>query len=121
MEKKSYRTVFEVSVEKARKWIRAWIDSHGKGAVKGFLIDADELRAIIDESGAKYVRIYLGVNKALPQDRHKLLLVPVDEEGCDMCSRKKEASPTEAEEDSNVFDFTMPCPPTCDAVSPLHS
>lgn len=116
MKKKNFRTVFEVPLDQARKWIRAWIDSHGKGAVKGFLIDVDELRSIIDESGAKYVRVYLGVNKNLPQDRHKLLLVPVNEEGCDMCSKE-----VEEDDGSNVFDFTMPCPPTCDAVSPLHS
>ena len=117
MKEEDYKTVYEIPVEEAKKWILAWIDCHAKGSVKGFLIDADELRCIIDEAGAKYMRIYFAINEDLPEDNHKLVMVPVDEEGYDMVARK-----TNADDDgSNVFDFTMPCPPTCDATSALQT
>jgi hypothetical protein len=104
-------TTFEIPLKDAQTWAKAWAD---KGNfVKGFLIDASELRGIIDETGASYVRVYFAWDDTMePGREEKLIMVPANIDGNDMV-------PLDADH-SNVFDFTNPCPPTCDSKSPLY-
>jgi hypothetical protein len=105
------QTTFEVPLKDAQTWTKAWADRGN--FVKGFLIDASELRNIIDETGASYVRVYFGWDATMePGREEKLVMVPANIDGDDMV-------PLDAEH-SNVFDFTNPCPPTCDTKSPLN-
>jgi len=104
------QTTFEVPLVEAQQWVQAWTDRGN--FVKGFLIDADELRSIIDEQGASYLRVYFAWDTTMePGREEKLVMVPVNEFGNDMVPRDSDHS--------NVFDFTLPCPPTCDTSSPL--
>lgn len=106
------QTTFEVPLEDAQTWTKAWAD---KGDfIKAFLIDAEELKSIIEEKGASYLRVYFGWDSSMEPGRNeKLVMTPVDEFGRDM-------APKSGLPNSNVFDFTLPCPPTCDINSPLY-
>lgn len=104
------QTTFEVPLKDAQTWTKAWADRGN--FVKGFLIDASELRGIIDETGASYVRVYFAWDDTMePGREEKLVMAPANVYGNDMV-------PLDTEH-SNVFDFTTPCPPACDVNSPL--
>jgi len=104
------QTTFEVPLDEAKQWVQAWTDRGN--FVKGFLIDAEEIRSIIDEQGASYLRVYFAWDSTMePGREEKLVMVPVNATGNDLVPKDSEHS--------NVFDFTLPCPPTCDTSSPL--
>lgn len=104
-------TVYEVPLSRAETWTQAWVDRGN--FVKAFLIDAQELQDIIDEHGTRYIRVYFGWDETQePGRRERMVMCPVDVEGVDMIPG--------TEMPSNVFDFTQPCPPTCDTSSKLY-
>lgn len=113
MSEPTNKSVFEIDLSTAQNWVQAYVKSKGlQPCVRAFLIDASELREILDESKhVKYVRVYFGLDTQLPQNEEKMMLVPVNGMGVDMINEKGP--------NSNIFDFTLPCPPTCDRESPL--
>jgi hypothetical protein len=133
--KKEKGSVYEISLEQAASYTKAWADNKGAAFgndasvhaghfIKAFLIDAQELRDILDNTYAgekpSYIRVYFGLDEQQePYRREKLVAVPVDEYGIDMIKPKdaaKDADPL----NSNIYDFTLPCPPTCDINSGLY-
>ncbi len=78
----------------------------------------------LDENGAitdtlTGVRAYFAVKEGdedLPDDV-TALIVPVDLKGSDVITAKGVGS--EGEDDSDIYDFTRPCPAECDTNSPL--
>jgi hypothetical protein len=105
-------TTYEVGFTEAQEWVSAYQKGKTPGTIKGFLIAADELNEILNLSDqVKYVRIYFGLDEHTPENPAKLLMVPVDINGTDMINT------TGA--NSQIYDFTMPCPPTCDSSSEL--
>ena len=106
------RSVYEVSLTDAQKWVTTYVKDKKVDCVRGFLIDADELRYILkDTSVVKYVRVYFGADESYPEHPEKLMLVPVNGMGIDLIDTKGP--------NSHIFDFTLPCHPTCDRTSPL--
>jgi hypothetical protein len=106
-------TVYEVSLKDAQTWVKAYDQRIAAGATKSFLVDVDELNDIIAISDqVQYVRFYFGYNGAQREHPEKLLLVPVDANGVDMINT--------IGDNSQIYDFTMPCPPTCDMDSPIN-
>lgn len=104
-------TVYEILLSDGQKWVKEWATEGHK--VKGFLIDATELNDIIQDNKASYVRVYFGINTDLPAgENEKMIMVPVDANGNDMINVTDGPN-------SNVFDFTLPCPPTCDVNSAI--
>jgi hypothetical protein len=100
-----------VPISKAKEWTAAWRNAD-KGRswwvehnFNAFLVPLTDLTSLISE-GAKDVRAYMGIEN----DQIKLILVGVDAAGNDML------------DDVNYFayDFTSPCPPTCDRSSVLY-
>jgi hypothetical protein len=95
-------SLYTIPLEEAIQWTSAWRAARGSGAVRSFRIDVAELQEIISERGCMYMRVYFGMNS---EGDEKLVLVGVNEHDRDMISK--------------VYDFTQPCPSTCDNSSPL--
>lgn len=116
---KERKSVYEIPLDEAITLTKAWADQ-GK-FYKAFLLDAREMQDILNELGSRYVRVYFGWDVNQEEGRHeRLIMVPANDEGNDMLPNKHSVTHHQlTEANSNVFDFTLPCPPTCDVNSPL--
>lgn len=124
MPSKHDKSIFEIPLDEAVELTKAWAEQGN--FIKGYLIDAQELRDMIDEKGVSYVRVYFGWDVEMEKGREqRMIMVPADEYGDDIINTEPNDDDTELKDrpkpiDSNVFDFTMPCPATCaSAKSPL--
>ncbi|EDM38762.1 hypothetical protein PBAL39_21855 [Pedobacter sp. BAL39] len=110
-------SIFEIPLSEAETITKAWADEGN--FIKSYLIDASELKDMIDEKGATYVRVYFGWDVEMEKGREqRLIMVPADEYGNDMINESSEVA-ADGSSESNIFDFTLPCPPTCAPNSPL--
>ena len=117
-------TVYSIPLSDACRYTRRWREAGN--TIKAFTIDTQELTDIIDELGVKHmkevkqVRVYFGIKD---DNKEALVLVGVDEFGNDITSfmKPESAAKVEGEEESGTYDFTRPCPDTCDEESPLNS
>lgn len=96
---------------------------------RAILIPIDDLLAIVEKyatidpdgnitSSLRGVRAYFAVkegDQALPDDV-TALIVPVDKAGNDIITYPNTLQGTD---DSEIYDFTKPCPDVCDPESPL--
>jgi hypothetical protein len=84
------------------------------GSVKSFLVPIEDLRGILSDSDAAYARVYLCLDGGM----EKIIFVGAN-------GSKQDILPTLNRPDapnSEIYDFTIPCPPTCDDVtSPLNT
>jgi len=105
------KSIFEIPLTEAQQITRAWA-ARGN-FIKSYLIDAQELKDMVEEKGASYVRVYFGWDTDMEKGREqRLIMVPADIYGHDMINTEVSLAEN-IKEDSNIFDFTMPCPPTC--------
>lgn len=112
------KSIFEIPLTEAERLTKAWAARHN--FIKAYLIDAQELKDMIDERGASYVRVYFGWDNEMEKGREqRLIMVPANEYGNDMINEEANRA-QDAVENSNIFDFTMPCPPTCSPEGPLN-
>ena len=116
-------TVYSIALSDACRYTRRWREAGN--SIKAFTIDTQELTDIITELGVKHmkevkqVRVYFGIKD---DNKEALVLVGVDEFGNDITSfmKPESAAKVEGEEESGTYDFTRPCPDTCDEESPLN-
>lgn len=88
--------------------------------VDGFTIPIDDLIQLQKEKGFNTVRVYLGKDyddSTGKYGKSRLVLVGV-EEGITAEDAGKDIIGTDVS-DSEVYDFSRACPPTCDNNSPL--
>jgi hypothetical protein len=84
------------------------------GDIKGFLIPKDAVSDLKDNSEVEAIRVYLAYDESA--DEVKLVVV----------GTKANASTGVQEDiigtspDTEIYDFTTPCPSTCDPNSPLY-
>lgn len=137
-----------IDIEKAQKWAKRYQKTSDTGA-KAFLIPVDDLLESMEEMGVikrwidakgkehysfddiknACVRAYMAVDPDKikePAKGEKLLIVgtKIDNKGIhrDIIVDKKNNTKTMSElQGSGVFDFTEPCPNTCDQLSPLYN
>ena len=135
-----------INILKAKKWAKRYQQTSDTGA-KAFLIPVIDLLESMEEMGvitrwvdaegkAHYniddiqgasVRAYMAVDKdkiSEPSKGEKLLIVgtEIDSKGIHRDIIKDEGSGLSATvEGSGVFDFTQPCPNSCDVNSPLFN
>ena len=81
------------------------------GAKRAFKVSKDDIMALLNEKGFCGIRIYIGKDTATASGDMRLVLVAVNEAGDDMI----------VGENPGVYDFSMPCPSTCDLTSPLYT
>jgi hypothetical protein len=101
---------------------------------RAILIPIDDLMAIVEKytvvdddgnitNSLSGVRAYFAVKVSDMDldDDVTALIVAVDKEGKDLINTKKGlGNPGDDDDDSEIYDFTRPCPDICDVGSPLY-
>lgn len=131
-----------IDLHDAKKWANAW-QTENPNKCKAFLIPTEDLIAALEEMGIiednqvvdsqipkTGVRTYMAIDKDKGTDKsngygEKLLIVGtyIDEKGIHRDIIKNESiqkSEVPTPTGTGVFDFTDPCPNTCDPNSPLY-
>ena len=117
-----------ISLEGAKKWAKRWRKKESKynkhNDCRAFNIPKKDLIEVLNEDGVESVRAYLGVEKLRDKDTgkkyyvEKLMFVGVDANGKDMISSSDGITLDNGPLD--IYDFSTPCPTTCDNQSPLN-
>lgn len=97
-----------ITLQQAQEWATTW-RSNPSNTVKAHLIPNLDITQLLNETNVVDVRAYIGVDE---NGINKLMLVGVDINGNDLI------------DDTNkqyIYDFTKPCPSTCDVDSPLYT
>jgi hypothetical protein len=97
-----------ITLTQAQAWATKW-RSNPANKVKAHLIPEVDITQLLAEPGITNVRAYIGIDDT---GMHKLMLVGVDANGKDMINDAT---------GQYIYDFTMPCPTTCDENSPLYT
>lgn len=97
-----------ISLSKAQSWARTW-RSNPENTVKAHLIPQIDVTELLAEENVVDIRAYIGVDE---NGENKLMLVGVDADGNDLIDE---------EAGQYIYDFTLPCPNTCDVNSPLYT
>ncbi len=85
--------------------------------IRAFNIPMEDIVNLSKFSQCPSVRAYLAMGTKDTISTLKIILVPVDIKGNDIISMPGATAGDPA--DSTIFDFTSPCPQTCDINSPL--
>lgn len=88
--------------------------------LRAFYIPMEDIRNLALFHNAIAVRAYLCLTAENDPSTAKVVLVPIDEKGNDILTIPPEQQSGDAVEDSAIYDFTQPCPQTCDFNSPLY-
>lgn len=118
----------QARIERYRAQMSAYVPQ--ENMPRAILIPIDDLLAIVKQyetvdgegnitNTLRGVRAYFAVkatDQALPDDI-TALIVPVDLQGNDIIVNPGKASGTD---DTEIYDFTKPCPTECDTTSPLY-
>lgn len=113
-----------ICLEKAEAWTEAWRSQDGTFTdhqnLKAFLIPLEDLKEVIKEPNVANVRAYIGIDKSNDNEPH-LIIVGVNAEGEDIIYKAagKGCVDTDGTENTGLYDFSDPCPTTCDVNSPL--
>jgi hypothetical protein len=97
-----------ISLETAQTWAKKW-RSNPENTVKAHLIPQIDITELLAEENVVDVRAYIGIDE---NGVNKLMLVGVDKDGNDLIDDTCE---------QYIYDFTKPCPSTCDVDSPLYT
>ncbi len=90
-------------------WTDNWRNSDHHLSANSFLFNADDFRDILKEPTVRFVRLYVGLKVSGDNSLEpKLICVGADINQQDILSTR------EAMDTSGVYDFSHPCPPTCD-------
>jgi hypothetical protein len=117
-------TTYKIPLQDACRYTARWREAH-RNSDRAFTIDVQELKDVIDEFSrrnpfncpVKEVRVYFGIKD---DGKEGLILVGVDKYGRDITTLiPNVGSNVEDLENSGTYDFTKPCPDTCDDTSPL--
>lgn len=115
---KHNKSIFEIPLEEAKTLTKAWAEQGH--FIKSYLIDAQELKDMLAEPNVSYIRVYFGWDNEMEIGRQqRLIMVPANLYGNDLINTNSLESEAAKDVDSNIFDFTLPCPPTCPPDSPL--
>lgn len=85
--------------------------------IHAFNIPMADIVSLSQFANCPSVRAYLAMEVPNDISTLKIILVPVDEKGKDITGIP--SADGLGDETSTVFDFTSPCPKTCDVDSPL--
>ncbi|WP_306351125.1 hypothetical protein [Flavobacterium sp. '19STA2R22 D10 B1'] len=108
-----------IKLDVAQKWARRWREEestyNAHNELHAFLIPKEDLLGILSEE-IDAVRAYIGVDD---DNIEKLMFVGARydkkvETYIDMITVESNRS------DGQIYDFTRPCPPSCDITSPLN-
>jgi uncharacterized protein YpmB len=99
------------------KYAEAWQDVND---LKAFLFHRNDIECILNEKEAAAVRFYMGIKENGTIKCPDMMVVGVNESNEDIISLLPKDSGPENEIRTGIYDFTMPCPRTCDLQSDLY-
>ncbi|KAB8153507.1 hypothetical protein EZY14_009745 [Kordia sp. TARA_039_SRF] len=114
-----------ICLQKAVDWTTAWRAQGGTFTdhedLKGFLIPLADLKEVIAEPGVANIRAYIGVDDTDGHQPH-LVIVGVNAEGEDIIYKAagEGCEDSDGSVNTGLYDFSQPCPTTCDTSSPLY-
>lgn len=111
---KKLNTYESIKFTLAEKYAEAWQDQND---LKAFLFHRNDIECVLSEKNAIAVRFYMGLKVEGEKKCPDMMVVGVDDNNLDVINRKE--NPTE-QEPSGVYNFTIPCPRTCDELSDLY-
>lgn len=97
-----------ITLTTAQAWAQKWRDTPGAN-VKAHLIPRIDIVQLMNNEETVDVRAYIGIDD---NGENKLMLVGVDADGNDLIDETK---------GQYIYDFTKPCPTTCNVTSPLYT
>lgn len=97
-----------ITLQTAQAWAKKWRDTPGS-TVKAHLIPQIDITQLMNEKDVVDIRAYIGIDD---NGENKLMLVGVDANGNDLIDDANE---------QYIYDFTKPCPTTCNVTSPLYT
>ena len=103
---------FKYPIEIARRDVDRWRQT---SKINGFAVKKAELREIMDANDMEDMTCYFGLNEL---GEMKMFMVADKSVGAARANDDSDAGNDNADE--YVYDFTNPCPPTCDEDSPLN-
>ncbi|MCG2612569.1 hypothetical protein LZZ90_13725 [Flavobacterium sp. SM15] len=107
-ENTTQKAVNTISLTTAQAWAKKWRDTPG-ATIKAHLIPQADITQLMAEKDVVDVRAYIGIDE---NGINKLMLVGVDTKGNDLIDDTNE---------QYIYDFTQPCPDTCNVTSPLYT
>ena len=124
------QTAVPISLKEAKAWVTNYVTAQtGDNFIRAFLVSVADLTAIVAEKNKEgnlpnYVRFYLASDTpdGTTEDLHLILMAaysPDDEPKNAKDFIQKDGSDGDAVEDP-LYDFTTPCPSTCDEGSALY-
>ena len=106
---------FKYPIEIAKRDVDRWRQT---SKINGFAVEKAELREIMDCNDMKEMTVYFGLNEL---GEMKMFLVADKSVSTSVSdSTVDESNMVGDDADQFVYDFTHPCPPTCDENSPLN-
>jgi len=115
----------KITLETAISWTNQWRNTPSSSA-RAFLIPIEDLQGAIseiqDQSGNPRARAYLGIDPTT--NIEKLIIVGTRQE-TDKSGNTvyRDLLPTDGgygDDGNSIWDFTVPCPPSCDDDSDLN-
>jgi hypothetical protein len=124
------KTAVPISLKEAKAWVTNYVtDQTGTNFIRAFLVSIEDLTAIAAEKNKEgdapnFVRFYLAsdVPKGTTEDLHLILMAAYSADGEPKNAKdfiQKDGADGDAGEDP-LYDFTNPCPHTCDEGSALY-
>lgn len=120
----------KAAIKATKRWRKEFIKILGKKSkandeaiLRSFYIPKADINAMFDRHGADGARAYLCVKQAeagLHQNQFHILVVPVKEVDGHKRDMLEYKDPDSDQMLSSVYDFTSPCPSTCDDTSDLY-
>ncbi|AXG74391.1 hypothetical protein DVK85_09160 [Flavobacterium arcticum] len=108
-----------ITLDTAQSWAKKWRKEEGTynshHEVHAFLIPKEDLIEVLEE-GVDAVRAYLGVDDL---NEEKLMIVGTRYDAA--TDTYVDMTPNKVIDAGYIYDFTRPCPPSCDSASPLNS
>lgn len=89
--------------------------------IKAFNIPMSDIQNLADFTDCPNVRAYLAMETPGDISTLKIILVPVGQKNNDVLSIQVPGEGVTMVEQSAIYDFTTPCPQTCDVNSPLFT
>lgn len=105
----------QTNFDLARKYAEAWQETCD---LKAFLFHRNDIECILSEKDAVAVRFYMGIKEEGETKCPDMMVVGVDDKNKDLISLPGQDTGTEIK--TGIYNFTMPCPRTCDDTSYLY-
>lgn len=101
-----------ISLETAQAWAARWKEMQNSGnipTITAFLIPGIDTTQALKPDEAVDIRGYMGIDST---NTSRLIVVGVNSEGNDLIDESK---------GYYIYDFTVPCPPSCNKRAPFIS